>query len=514
MHDHGEGVDRFAGDEDIHLHELLGLVVAILVVHAAVAAGHALESVVEIDEDLVERQDRGEEDPSRVERLGVDEFTALFGDEFHQFADVVVRRHDVGPHGGLADLDDVLRLGEEAGVVDLHLGAVGELHLVDDARVGRDDIHVELATEALLHDLHVEQTEEPATEPEAQRRGAFRLIAEGRIVDLEFAHGELELLEVLGRDRVDPAENHRLDLLEAGERLRRGNARVGDGVADLHLGRRFHVRDEVSHVAGHELFPGKLLGGENADFLDFVGLAGGHHADRRAALDLAAHDPDVADDAAIGVEDRVENERPKNLVGRLRRSRDPLHDRLEDVFDPDAHLRAGLDRLVGRDCEDLLELAFHRRNIRAREVDLVDHGNDVEPRLVREVHVRHGLRLDALGCVDEEEGAFTGGERAAHLVGEIDVTGRVREVQLISLPILREILHRDRVRLDRDPALPLEIHRVEELVLLLPLGDGRGRLEETVGERGLPVIDVGDDGEIPCQFNGHRQKAGNLGAFL
>ena len=43
------------------------------------------------------------------------------------------------------------------------------MHLVDDARIGGDDVHVVLAPQPLLDDLHVQQAEEAAAETEAER---------------------------------------------------------------------------------------------------------------------------------------------------------------------------------------------------------------------------------------------------------------------------------------------------------------------------------------------------------
>ena len=50
---------------------------------------------------------------------------------------------------------------------------------------------------------------------------------------------------------------------------------------------------------------------------------------------------------------------------------------------------------------------------------------------------------------------------------------------------------------DGDPALFLEVVRVHDaLVHLLVGADGAGLAEERVDERGLPVVDVGDDGNV------------------
>ena len=47
--------------------------------------------------------------------------------------------------------------------------AVGQRDLVLDGRCRGDEVQLELALEALLDDLHVEQAKEAAAEPEAQR---------------------------------------------------------------------------------------------------------------------------------------------------------------------------------------------------------------------------------------------------------------------------------------------------------------------------------------------------------
>ena len=49
---------------------------------------------------------------------------------------------------------------------------------------------------------------------------------------------------------------------------------------------------------------------------------------------------------------------------------------------------------------------------------------------------------------------------------------------------------------DGDAALSFEFHGVEELGFGLSVRDRFGCLEETVGERGLSVVDVRDDGEV------------------
>ena len=66
-------------------------------------------------------------------------------------------------------------------------------------------------------------------------------------------------------------------------------------------------------------------------------------------------------------------------------------------------------------------------------------------------------------------------------------------IRFSSCPFQRDA---DGLRLDRDPALALEVHRVEQLVAHLALGDGLRQLEDAIGERRLAVVDVRDDREV------------------
>ena len=80
-----------------------------------------------------------------------------------------------------------------------------------------------------------------------------------------------------------------------------------------------------------------------------------------------------------------------------------------------------------------------------------------------------------------EQGALAGGERARHLVGEVDVAGRVDEVELVVDAVLGAVAQRHALRLDRDAALALEVHRVENLLLHLALLEPAAQLDQAVG---------------------------------
>ena len=54
----------------------------------------------------------------------------------------------------------------------------------------------------------------------------------------------------------------------------------------------------------------------------------------------------------------------------------------------------------------------------------------------------------------------------------------------------------DRLALDGDASLTLDIHRVEDLVLEVACADDPTALDEPVGQRRFTMVDVGDNREI------------------
>src|SRR5699024_1701056 len=105
---------------------------------------------------------------------------------------------------------------------------------------------------------------------------------------------------------------------------------------------------------------------------------------------------------------------------------------------------------------DLVRVAVR---VRGGQIDLVEHGDDLEVLVHGQVQVGQGLRLDALGGVHQQDRALAGLQRAGDLVGEVDVPRGVDQVQHVLLPGQRPAGDRPRqpdvLRLDGDAALAL-----------------------------------------------------------
>ena len=117
--------------------------------------GQRFDLVIKIHKDFVQRHRGRQHHTSSVDRFGVLDFAAFLHDQLHHVPYVFIRAHDETFHHWLANFLDHARVRQKGGVIDIDGFAICFYHVIDHARIGRDNIHVELATEPLLDNLHV-----------------------------------------------------------------------------------------------------------------------------------------------------------------------------------------------------------------------------------------------------------------------------------------------------------------------------------------------------------------------
>ena len=136
----------------------------------------------------------------------------------------------------------------------------------------------------------------------------------------------------------------------------------------------------------------------------------------------------------------------------------------------------------------------HVAAVGADAIHLVDERDARHVELVGLVPHRLRLRLDAVDGAEDHHRAVEHAQRALDLDGEVDVAGRVDEVQLVALPAEGR-----RRGGDGDAALALLGHPVHLRVAFVDLADlvDAARVEEkALGDRGLAGVDVRDDAEV------------------
>ena len=100
---------------------------------------------------------------------------------------------------------------------------------------GGNHIHIKLTIQTFLDNLHVEQSEETATETEAQSHRGLRLEGQRGIVKLQFLKRCTQVLIISRIDGIDTGEDHRLHFLESLNRPFAWTVNMGNGITHLYL---------------------------------------------------------------------------------------------------------------------------------------------------------------------------------------------------------------------------------------------------------------------------------------
>ena len=381
-----------------------------MIIERRVAAGDRFEPVIKVENDLVERKLVGEQDAGRGYILEVDLAAALFLDEFEDAANVFLVGENFGHDDRLANRLDIGGLGPARGIIDLDNAAVGQRDVVAHPRSGGDQIQFVLALQPLLNNLHMKQAEKSAAEAESQGDRALRLEEERRIVEAKFFQSVAQERVLVRVHGIEAGEDHRLDIFKAGQLGGGGPGVVGDGVADLGIADGFDGGGKKADFAGPQFADLDRLGHQDAHGLDFKRFRIGHEANALALAHGALHDPHEDDDAAIGIEPGIEDQSLQRSLRIARGRRQAVHDSLQHVGHADAGLGADRNGVGGVQSDGLLDRLLGAHDVGRGQIDLVNHGNDLQPVIDRQVSISQGLRLDALRGIDDQQRALAGSQ--------------------------------------------------------------------------------------------------------
>jgi hypothetical protein len=134
--------------------------------------------------------------------------------------------------------------------------AVGLGHQVAHVGHGGDHRHVELALQAFLDDLHVQQAQESAAEAKAQRGAALGVQVRLASFSCSFSMASRSSSYSSVSTGKIPGPHHGLHVLETVDGLGAHAVLVGDGIAHLHLAGGLDAADDVAHIAGSALRAG------------------------------------------------------------------------------------------------------------------------------------------------------------------------------------------------------------------------------------------------------------------
>ena len=411
-----QGINRLAVQQDVQLDKPRRAERVDVVVERGIALRYRLQLVVEVNDNLAKRQHEVQLHTIAADILLVYQFAALVETECHNRSDKVGGRDDTGTYIGLLNMVYHRLVGQSRGVVHLlHLALLG---VADVRHVGNrcDDVHIELSVQALLYNLHVEQSQETATETESQRYRRLGRERQRRVVQLQLLKRCTQVLILRRVYGIDASKHHRLHLLESLDGGGAGVLDVGDGVAHLHLFRVLDAADDVAHVARLELLAGYHVHLQYANLVGVVFHTGVEELHEVTLADAAVHNLEVSDDAAEGVEHGVEDQRLQLCVRVADGVGDTVYDGVKDFAHAFARLAAGANDVAGVAAYEVDNLVLHLVGHSRRHVNLVDDGNNLQVMVDGHIEVRDGLCLHALSGIDDEQRPLAGSNAARHFV--------------------------------------------------------------------------------------------------
>ncbi len=129
---------------------------------------------------------------------------------------------------------------------------------------------------------------------------------------------------------------------------------------------------------------------------------------------------------------------------------------------------------------------------RARAIHLVDHDDGLESEGQRLARDKTGLRHRTFHRIDQQQHAFHHRQHALDLAAEIGVSGGIDNVDVRAFVLDGAVL-----RQDRDAAFLFQVIGVHDpLCDMLMRGKRAGLAQKFVDQRGLAVVDVGNNGDV------------------
>ena len=146
-----------------------------------------------------------------------------------------------------------------------------------------------------------------------------------------------------------------------------------------------------------------------------------------------------------------------------------MHDFFEHLFDIFARFGGHTRCFHTGKPYDILHFGGNALGVGGGQVDFVDHGHNFQIVVECQIGVGKRLRLNALGCIHNQNSALARGKTARNLVVKVHMTGGVNQIQGICIAVFCLVIEFDGVRLDRNAALALQIHIVEQLFFHIAL---------------------------------------------
>ena len=137
-----------------------------------------------------------------------------------------------------------------------------------------------------------------------------------------------------------------------------------------------------------------------------------HQLDGIPAFQFPVNHTDQHDHTDVRIEPGIKYQRPGGCGHVAHRWRDPIDHRLKQRFDSRSLLGGNRQYIGSVQSDHVLDLLGHLVGVRRGKVDFIDHGNQFEIGIHREIGIGQSLGLNPLSRIHHQKRALTGSQGA------------------------------------------------------------------------------------------------------
>ena len=237
---------------------------------------------------------------------------------------------------------------------------------------------------------------------------------------------------------------------------------MGDGIAHFHLLGVLDATDDIAHIPSAEFLAGNHIHLQHPNLVGIVFHACIEELHMVALTDDTIGNLEVGNDAAKGVEYRIEDKRLQGCLLITLGMRDALNDGIEYLLDPLARLARGTDNVLAVAAYQVDDLVLHLVRHGRGHIYLVDDRDNLQVMVNGHIEVGDGLRLHTLCGIHHQQCSLAGSDGTRHLIGEVDMSWGINQIENIFFALVH-IPHLDGVALDGDATLTLQVHVIKHL---------------------------------------------------
>ena len=164
VNDKAESINLVAIEENIHLHQLGRAILRNFIVKASIATSRGLELVKEVKDDFSKWDLIDDIDPIIIDIVHGHKVTTLALSQLHHRSDKFLGHHNLRLDIRLFNGINLSRIRKLARIGHIQRGTIRHIDLIDNRWRRHNQINIELTLQALLNDIHVQQTQETTTE--------------------------------------------------------------------------------------------------------------------------------------------------------------------------------------------------------------------------------------------------------------------------------------------------------------------------------------------------------------